>query len=184
MARTGTDSGLVLNLGCGRRRIPGALGVDCVALPEVDQVVDLERFPWPFADDSVARIYAYHWLEHVPDFLGTLAEIQRVCRAGARLHVEAPHYSCVGAFGDPTHRRFFAYKSFDQFSGHDESDPLAYTWATPARFRILRRRLSFGRAHRLLGIETWANRYPNLYENFCAYLFPARLLHYTLEVVK
>ena len=41
-----------LDVGCGRDKIPGALGVDRVALPGVDVVHDLDSYPWPFEDSS------------------------------------------------------------------------------------------------------------------------------------
>ena len=36
-----------LNLGCGRKRMTGWVNVDKVRLYQPDQIVDLERFPWP-----------------------------------------------------------------------------------------------------------------------------------------
>ena len=42
-----------LDLGCGNNRQQGFIGVDIAKLPNVDQVVDLEKFPWPWKDESV-----------------------------------------------------------------------------------------------------------------------------------
>jgi len=42
----------------------------------------------------------------------------------------------------------------------------------------------FGKVHRVIGINFFANRFPLIYETFLAYLFPPREIHFELEVVK
>ncbi len=171
---------IALNLGCGRRAIEGAFGVDCVALPEVDVIADIDRHSLPFASDTVDRVYAYHVLEHLHHLDRALEEIHRVCRDGARISIEVPYFTCVGAFGDPTHVRFFTYETFRFWT----MDTDQANWFSRARFRIARRHLVFGKAHRWLGIAWWANRFPHVYENFFAYWFPARTLEVELIVTK
>jgi SAM-dependent methyltransferase len=169
-----------LNLGCGRRPVARAYGVDVVALPGVAVVADLDGVALPFAPDRVERVYLYHVLEHIRDLNRLMTEIHRICQAGAAVIIEVPYYTCVGAFGDPTHVRFFTYETFRFWS----ADTDQANWFTQARFEITRRRLVFGRAHRLLGVSWWANRWPHVYENFFAFWFPARLLEVELRVVK
>ncbi len=169
-----------LNLGCGRRVMVGAYGVDRVALPGVDVVADFDGAPLPFASSTVDLIYAYHVLEHLRDLARVMEEIHRVCRDGARVVVEVPYFTCVGAFGDPTHVRFFTYETFRFWT----ADTDQANWFTSAHFTIAGRRLVFGKAHRLLGIAWFANRFPHIYENFFAYWFPARLLEAKLVVTK
>ncbi len=169
-----------LNLGCGRRTIQGTFGVDRVALPGVDVIADLDGAALPFADDSVDTVYAYHVLEHLRNLTGVMEEIHRVCRDKGRVMIEAPYFTCVGAFGDPTHVRFFTYETFRFWEATTDQA----NWFTAARFHIVRRRLVFGKAHRLVGIAWLANRFPNIYENFFAYWFPARLLAVELMVAK
>jgi SAM-dependent methyltransferase len=171
---------LTLNLGCGQRTIEGALGVDRVALPGVDVVADFDGASLPFATGVIERVYAYHVLEHLHHLERAMDEIHRVCCDGARVMIEVPYFACVGAFGDPTHTRFFTYQTFRFWSA--ETDQA--NWFTGARFEIARRRLAFGKVHRLLGIAWWANRFPHVYENFFAYWFPARLLEVELIVTK
>jgi SAM-dependent methyltransferase len=169
-----------LNIGCGKRSVPGTFGVDVVALAGVDVVADFDGVALPFAADTIDKIHAYHVLEHMRELERVMEEIHRVCRNGARVVIEVPYFSCVGAFGDPTHKRFFAYETFRFWSA--ETDQA--NWFTQAHFEIKRRRLVFGRAHRMLGVEWWANRWPNIYENFFAFWFPARMLEAELIAVK
>lgn len=162
----------VLDLGCGRRKTAGALGVDHVALPGVDVVAEFDGVALPFRDDSFTRIVAHHVLEHIRDLPGLMAELHRVARPGAVIDIIVPYFPCVGAFGDPTHVRFFTYYTLDHFT----TRPDLHSWFSDVRFEIRSRHIGFGRLHRLLGIGWLANRFPHVYENFFAFWFPGRTL--------
>lgn len=98
-----------LNLGCGPKRIEGWVNVDKYESLRPDQVVDLERFPWPWPDSSVDEVLLNHVLEHLgqaPEvFIGVMKELWRVCKPGAlaRIHVPDPRHESF--LGDPTHVR-------------------------------------------------------------------------------
>jgi SAM-dependent methyltransferase len=171
------QTGRVLDLGCGPEKVPGSLGLDRVRLPGVDVVADVTSGYLPFRDNSFESVHANHLLEHIHDLDGLLGEIDRITAPVGRIHVVVPYFTCVGAFGDPTHVRFFTYYTFDHFT----DDPGRHTWFSSTRFTIRNRRIGFGRLFRLLGVEWWANRWPNIYENFFAYILPARTL--TVELI-
>jgi SAM-dependent methyltransferase len=84
-------AGLRLDLGCGGSKREGFIGLDCVALPDVDHVVDLVRERWPFDDNSVGYVYSSHFFEHVDQPNNVLSEIGRVCRDGARIEFWTPY---------------------------------------------------------------------------------------------
>ncbi len=131
-----------IDLGCGNRKVKGALGVDSVAVPGVDVVADLNR-GLPFKDGSVDAVYAYHILEHVDDFLETVNEIWRVCKQDALVFVKAPHAaSTFVTWKDPTHRRGLSIATFAYF---DDTyfDGGAFAYYSKARFRIERAKLRF-----------------------------------------
>lgn len=98
-----------LNLGCGRKRIEGWVNVDKHASLHPDQVVDLERFPWPWPDSSADEVLLSHVLEHLgqtPDvFIGVMKELWRVCSPGAQVHIHVPDPRHESFLGDPTHVR-------------------------------------------------------------------------------
>lgn len=107
---------IVLNLGCGKTRIPGSIGVDSVKIENnVDVVHDLDKTPYPFDDNYTDEIHFYHVLEHLHDPIKKLEEIHRILKPGGLLYMRVPHFSSMGAFSDLTHVRPFSYISFDCF---------------------------------------------------------------------
>lgn len=57
--------GVKIDLGCGANPIPGFIGVDIRAIPGVDIVVDLEKFPWPIPSECATTVACSHVLEHI-----------------------------------------------------------------------------------------------------------------------
>ncbi|HEX8501828.1 MAG TPA: methyltransferase domain-containing protein [Pyrinomonadaceae bacterium] len=169
----------VLNLGCGRVRVEEAVNVDVTPLTGPDVLHDLDRRPWPFADDSFDEVLAYDVVEHLEDVVAAFEEIHRVARDGAVVRVSVPHFSSGNAFNDPTHRHFFGYHTLDCFTeGHEHS------FYTHARFRYRHRQIIFWPT--LLNKAVWrlANRWPMGYELRWAWVFPALFVSLELEVVK
>jgi len=176
-----------LDIGCGRSKTPGSIGIDRIALSGVDIVHNLEQFPWPFYNDEFSVIYANHFLEHVSDILGTLGEIHRISTASGRLIVRVPHYASDNFHTDLTHKIAFGYRSFDHFSINGKT---AYDFYVPFKFEILSRRIKFMSPlirldpFRLLGIEALANMFPRIYERFFAYWLPPAEIQFELRIVK
>jgi predicted SAM-dependent methyltransferase len=109
-----------LNLGCGNTKFPGWVNADKVAACNPDQVVDLERFPWPWPDDSADEVMLSHVLEHLgatPDvYLGIVKELYRVCRDGASITIIVPHPRHDHFLTDPTHVRAITPEGLRMFS--------------------------------------------------------------------
>lgn len=95
-----------IDLGCGRIRLPGFIGVDRFPMPGVDIVADLDA-GLPFADDSVDLILASHSLEHVRNLAGVIREISRVCKHGAQLCIIAPYHAQALNLANPYHFHAF-----------------------------------------------------------------------------
>lgn len=169
----------VLNLGCGRKRVEGAVNLDVTPDTGPDVLHDLNRRPWPLPDNHFREVIAHDVIEHLEDVMATFEEIHRISRDGAVVHISVPHFSSGNAYTDPTHRRFFGFFTLDYLTEAGE-----YSFYTRARFRIRHRRIIFWPT--LLNKLVWrlANRYPMWYELRWAWVFPALFLSFELEVVK
>jgi hypothetical protein len=96
---------LKLDLGCGKNKKPGFVGVDAITFPGVDTVHDLTK-PWPWKDASVDEVHSSHFLEHLMQEERVLFfnELYRVLRFGAQANIVVPSWSSERAYGDPTHK--------------------------------------------------------------------------------
>jgi predicted SAM-dependent methyltransferase len=169
----------VLNLGCGRKRLEGAINIDRAIEAQPDVLHDLNMRPWPLPENHFEEVIANDVLEHLEDVLATLKEIHRICRAGAVVRVAVPHFSSANAYSDPTHRHIFGYSSFDCVTPEDER-----SFYTSAHFRYRHRQIIFQPT--LLNKVIWrlANRSPMRYEHRWAWLFPAWFVSIELEAIK
>ena len=171
-----------LDFGCGQAKQPGYIGMDIFPGDGVDVVHDFDKFPYPFADDSFDEIRCDNSLEHVADFIATVAELHRILKPGGLLKVLVPHYSGPNAYGDPTHKTFFAYTTFDRFIG-------AGSYRTPQSGMFRYRRRMFGMPD---GRGSWFkalpkllfNRFPHFYEHRLCWILPAQAIYYELDAVK
>jgi predicted SAM-dependent methyltransferase len=82
-----------LHLGCGKRKLPGWVGVDSRNDVGADVVADV-RYLDHWASGEVAAIYACHVLEHIPrpHVLPTLRDWHRVLKPGGVLLVSVPDF--------------------------------------------------------------------------------------------
>lgn len=111
-------SNLKLNLGCGENKYDGFLNVDKFGEPDIK--CDLEKFPWPWEDNSVNEIRIIHVLEHLgkdtETYLNIFKEIYRISVDEALLFIVVPHFRHDFFFNDPTHIRAVTPESLQLFS--------------------------------------------------------------------
>ena len=122
---------LRLHLGCGRTILPGWVNIDCVSLPGVDVVADLDECRTkrlPFENDSVGEFLMSHVIEHVHDTLALMQELHRIASSGAKLVARTPYGSSDDAWEDPTHVRAYFIQSWGYFSQ-------PYWWRTDLGYR-------------------------------------------------
>ncbi len=128
----------IINFGCGTTTMKGALNIDCVKLPNVDQVVDFGKFPYPFPDNSIDEIHMYFVLEHLNDHFKVIKEIYRILKRGGKVYIRVPHFSGVYAWGEFTHKRGYALGSFDIF---EESHERSYY--SDIKFKTIKKRIKY-----------------------------------------
>jgi SAM-dependent methyltransferase len=169
-----------LDVGCGTRKRPGAVGLDKNPRSQADIIYDLDRFPYPLKDDLFDCIYGLDVLEHVSDVFRTLEELHRVGKKGGRLFLRVPHFSSTLAFGDPTHKHFFNTQSLDYLCGGFGE----YAYEAKVLFRKVKVKIHFWKLHRWDGVSFLANRFPLYYEKLFAFIFPAMNIEFELEILK
>lgn len=104
-----------LHLGCGENVRPNAHNVDQLDHDGVDEQLDLEAYPWPWPDNTFARIDAEHVFEHLGNVEQALRECARVLVPGGRLYLALP----VGqnAWTDPDHEHRWNWDTPEMFCG-------------------------------------------------------------------
>jgi hypothetical protein len=110
-----------LDLGCGKNKKEGFLGVDQYQMENVDVVLNIGEATWPWENDSVEEIHASHFLEHLTPVQRThfMNEAYRVMKEGAKCTIITPHWASNRAYGDMTHQwppvaeMFYYYLSQD-----------------------------------------------------------------------
>ena len=190
----------VLDVGCGNKKLAGAIGIDRVFLPNVDVVCDLDVLPLPFGDNTFGRIVCNHIVEHVENLLDFMQEVHRVGEPGATVEIVTPHFTNRFSYTDPTHLRHLSLRSFDYFMPDESGGALKrnffqrvfetqyavseFSFYSTARFRKNSAHFSMARPFRLLGIAWLMNRCGDFYELYLAFMLPARDLYFRLQVIK
>lgn len=143
-----------LDVGCAFRKSKGYWGIDRVKVQDVDQIVDLTKFPWPIKDNSFNEVRLWHILQFLPNTVKTMEEVWRIAKPGAKIIIGVPYYMSALAFGDPAHIRYFSEETFKFFTTESWyiSNLKSYT---KARFTIQHQELrTTGRLRRYLPFKS------------------------------
>ena len=167
----------ILDVGCGNAKAEGAIGIDHNPASQADVVADLDHYPYPFPDRSFDRIIARSIIEHVESPVRFLEELHRLLAPGGTIHIETPHYTHRHSWEDPTHRHHFSSESIRMLC--DPRSSVYKGFYKGFELRIVREEYtltSFGKVLSALFGMRW-------YEKRLAYLFPIKLMKFTLERV-
>lgn len=106
-------TGRVVNLGCGFKKMIGALNVDAFDCCEPDIVQDLNKTPWEWAkDNEFDMIIAHHIFEHLTDWWLAFEECGRILKPGGILEIKLPDESSSSAMTYRDHFHVFTPWSF------------------------------------------------------------------------
>ena len=175
---------MILDLGCGKKKRPGTVGVDFSDRHDADVIHNLNEFPYPFSTSSVDHIYLDNVLEHLDHPLLVMEELYRILKPNCTIKVIVPYFRSKWAFVDPTHRTFYTVNSFDYY----DPDTLIcrrYDY-TSVRFRI--KKIVFneslgGNFLKKLVIK-YANMQPHRYEAYLSTLLPLDDISFLLEKIQ
>lgn len=107
-----------LDIGCGKNKKAGFVGVDAIKFDGVDSVFNAGTEKWPYEDNSVEEIHASHFLEHLTNLedrferVHFFNEAYRVLKQGAKMTLIFPHWASNRFYGDPTHKEPFSEFGF------------------------------------------------------------------------
>lgn len=107
-----------IDLGAGKNKRAGFLGVDSIAFEGVDVVCNIGSDRWPWEDGSVEEANCSHTLEHLTNLEGKwerthfFNELYRVLKPGAKCLLTIPHWGSQRYYGDPTHKEPFSEFAF------------------------------------------------------------------------
>jgi ubiquinone/menaquinone biosynthesis C-methylase UbiE len=95
-----------LDLGCGKHKTEGFIGVDAIKYDGVDRVFDLTKTPWPWKDSSIAEVASNYFLGFLdgPQRMTFMNECGRILKPGGKLSIKVPHWSCMRSISDPLYQ--------------------------------------------------------------------------------
>ena len=152
--------------------------LDRVKLEHTEIVWDLNKYPWPFENNTFDFVRVKTVIEHLNDVKTAMEEIYRILKPGGFVEIWAPHFASMGAHTDITHKKEgFGYYSFQYFEPE-----YAYNYYSTARFKCIKRAIVYPHYFEL--IEWIANKMPRLHEIWLHKFFPVRTVHFLLKCIK
>jgi len=106
---------LVVELGCGKNKAAGRIGIDKLDLQGVDIIADIEAGLPFIPDNSIDEIHSRSFFEHVENLEGLMREIVRVLKPEGTCHLFVPHFSNPYYYSDYTHNKFMGLYTFYYF---------------------------------------------------------------------
>src|SRR3954454_13307775 len=173
----------VLDVGCGIRKYPDAVGIDRIAGTAADVLVDIDRLPYPFAHASFDHVRAIHVIEHVSDVIRSMEEWHRLLRPGGTLFIATPHYTDFSSFCDPTHRWHLNSFSLRYFG----PDNAGYGYYSNARFSEISTHVRLLALWRYLGFEALVNAsrwFRRFWEFYLCFIIRGKVIECQLQAVK
>ena len=159
-----------LDIGCGRNKKKGFIGIDKFPHKEVDFVIDIEKEKLPFENNSIDYAIADNSLEHLNSIESILSEVWRVLKKDGHFKIIVPYHKCI-IEAQPFHKLRFGWTSFNV-----DHRNLQYQTS----FKIVDKKLIFvgldfyGIVPKIQRNNHW------IYERFLSHWFPARYIQWIL----
>jgi len=174
---------VILDIGCGINKFPGAIGIDSNPRTKADVICNLNNPPYPFRDSSFDEIRGIHVIEHVSDIMATMQELHRIAKPGALILLVTPHYTDYSSWCDPTHHWHLNSFSFRHFG----DDNAGFGYYTERKLKERRVHVRLLALWRYLGFELLVNhsrRFRLFWEHYLCFVVRGKVITFELEVVK
>ncbi|MCU0711879.1 MAG: class I SAM-dependent methyltransferase [Pirellula sp.] len=127
----------ILDIGCGRKKIKGAIGLDFSSMSDADIIIDLNAERFPFEDNSFDFLYSSHTLEHLTmdGFWNVMREAYRILKNGGQFMIVVPYYHTSANLANPFHNNQLCFNehTFRFLSSDYTTDSMpASHYATPS----------------------------------------------------
>ena len=127
---------LILDIGCGVKKVAGAIGIDFSSLSDADVVINLNHERLPFDDSSVDFIYLSHTLKHLSfdGFFHVMSESYRILKPCADFKSVVQNFTTSVNLVNPFHNKniCFSERTFRFFSSefpkHKYQTPSCPDW--------------------------------------------------------
>jgi SAM-dependent methyltransferase len=104
--------------------------VDVLPLMDGTVVHDLNKFPYPFPDNTFDQVHLDNVLEHLDDVSAVMAEVHRISKPGGHIIVIVPSCYSKWSTWDPTHKHHFNVGFLDYFCEGTRMN-LQYRYSSP-----------------------------------------------------
>lgn len=102
-----------LNVGCGKDYKKGWINLDFRTNNiKIDVQHNLNKFPYPFQDNTFDKVLMQMVLEHVEKPIKVLKEITRICKDKATITIIVPHAFSYANISNIQHKSNFTEHSF------------------------------------------------------------------------
>lgn len=171
-----------LNLGSGADIRKGYVNLDIVKLPGVDIVHDIDKFPYPFPDNSFEEIIANHIIEHVEDVPRVLEDLWRISKPNAVIKITTPHHASGNSYGDVTHKHYFNFTAFEHLS-NKKINVISNEAVKVSKFNLSLKKGKITLV-RFKFLEPLINKYKKLYDYGLCYILRPLDIIVEYEVIK
>lgn len=169
-----------LDIGCGDTRTEEYIHLDKFRTSTADIIADID-LSLPFKSESFISVRASHVLEHINNFEKVMAELHRILKPNGCLFITVPYFSHCEAHS-PFHKLYYNWHSFDPFTKRNSN------WNTREQWICVDKKFIFYKGTVLyiieMIVELLANKFPEVYQKWLAYLFPARKMKIILQKPK
>jgi len=126
-----------LDIGCGKNKAKGFIGIDKNMHADVDFLVNIDKDLIPIPNSSVDFIRCIHTLEHCENIIFIMNEFYRVCKNKARIHIQIPYGATPRFVQDPTHRTMFNEFTFPKYLTNNDYVAIFADYGLKANFKII-----------------------------------------------